>query len=563
MGATNKLLLSLLLLLSATHSYVAVNSQDAMDVSSALFYANAKGEEFYLVYPGSNIFFVAGQIGRPGDILLVESPDKAMLAGIRGSLEANGNSVEVLSFTGTQLNLELARRSGSTKFILTDPVYGYNIVSLVAYAKSTNSYLIFANKTNADEVASFLSANRPDSVLLYGTLDEEVTAAVDALGVTAETINAGGRYEDNIQILERYFALHPETKDVLFTDGTVLEASINAGEFPVILVSTVIPDRTYNFLLEKVRSGQIKVGTLIGSANLDPVYNMMRKINNELGEKKLGVYVKFGQAITGQGREPGPLSMFPLPSPFADVSLDEASYNPALGAFELVYTNRGNAPAYVKSSIAVLLDGTQIGTIGDEQSYIIKRGEKKGMRYPFPNPGEGQLAINDTTYYGISRYSFDRGFIKYMDVGRISFLDRSSLYIPDASYIPWEDKLTLRVRNNGTEDAFYRLSISYVNDEGFTFYEEEQVRNISAGRNEIITISGVIQLPMDKADKTTMNVTAVYGAREAFLENETTAPVEMEGFPWWILLILLIILLAAYWHYRGKKGEKTASAKAK
>jgi hypothetical protein len=271
--------------------------------------------------------------------------------------------------------------------------------------------------------------------------------------------------------------------------------------------------------------------------------------------------VKFGQA-TAAGGEPGPLFVFPLPSPHADVSLDEASYNPASGAFELVYTNRGNAPAYMQSNIVVLLDGQQAGTIGDAEKYMIKRGEKKGMRYPFPNPGEGQLAINDTTYYGISRHSFDKGFIKYMDAGRISFVDGSSIFMPDASYSPLEDKLTVRVRNNGSEDVFYRLSVSYVNEEGFTFYEEEQVRNISAGRNEIITITGVIQLPMEKADKTTMNVTAAYGAREAFLEKEAFAPVKIEGFPWWILLILLL-LLVAYWYYRKKrKGKEAIAAEA-
>ncbi|MEW5995970.1 MAG: hypothetical protein AB1657_00025 [Candidatus Micrarchaeota archaeon] len=557
MGAKRLLLACLLLAIS--YPFVVVNSQDPSDVSSALFYANAKGEDFYLVYPGSSPFITVAQVGRQGSILLVESPNRQVIAGLKEGLEANGNAVEVVSSTGTDMNLELAGRSGSRSFILSDPVYGYNVVSAVAYAKHTGSYLIFANKSSISEVSSFLGQNRPDSILLYGTLDDEVPVAINGLGLTAETINNGDKYEDNIAMLDKYFALRPEIRDVLFTDGSVLEESINEGDFPAVLVSDVIPGSTYGYLFSEVSSGQIVVGTLIGNAHLDAVYDMMKRINSNFEEKKLNVFVKFGQA-TGAGGEPGPLSMFPLPSPHADVSLDEASYNPALGAFELVYTNKGNAPAYVKSSIAVLLDGNQIGTIGDEQSYVIKRGEKKGMRYPFPNPGEGQLSINDTTYYGLSRYSFDKGFIKYMDVGRISFVDRSSLSLPDASYSPLEDRLTVRVRNNGTEDAFYRLSVSYVNDEGFTFYEEEQVRNISAGRTEIIALSGVIQLPMEKADKTAMNVTATYGAREAFLEKEASAPVKIEGFPWWILLLLLLLLLILFWYYRKKKKEKEAAA---
>jgi len=147
-------------------------------------------------------------------------------------------------------------------------------------------------------------------------------------------------------------------------------------------------------------------------------------------------------------------------------------------------------------------------------------------------------------------------------VGRISFVDQSSLLLSDAIYYPLEDKLMVKVRNNGEKDAFYRLSVAYVNDEGLTVYEEEQVRNLSAGRNEIITLTGVIQLPQEKADRTTMNATATYGAREAFLEKQASTPVKIESFPWWILLILLLILLIiAYWYYRKRKGEKKEEPK--
>jgi hypothetical protein len=236
--------------------------------------------------------------------------------------------------------------------------------------------------------------------------------------------------------------------------------------------------------------------------------------------------------------------------------LDSATYNPSSGSFELVYRNSGNAPAYVRSTITVLLDGERVGSIGDEETYLIKKGETKGRRYPFANPGEGQLSINDTTYYGLSKYSFDKVFIKYMDVGRISFVDDSSLELNDAYYSPLEDRLSMKVRNSGQSDIYYRISVTYENEDGITFYEEETVRNLSANRNEIVSLAGVIQLPMEQADQTKMNVTAIYGAREAFMEKEITSPVEIGGFPWWILLIILLLLALIYWHYRKKRKEK-------
>lgn len=551
----------LLAIIGLAHPYVVANSQDAMDACSAISYANARGEEAYLVYPNVDLFVASGQIGARGNILLISPSNKEMISGLGGMLRSNGNSVDTLSSTGQQLNLELASRSGVKKFIVLDPAYGYDFVSVIAYAKATGSYILFANASTASEVASFISRAGPNAVLLYGSLDEEVKSAVSGAYPGAQEISTGDKYDDNIQMLRKYFSQYPEKHDVLFADGTELEASIITAELPTVLVSTIIPDQTYEFMLESARSKQVLAGTLIGVVNLDPVYDMMKKVNSNGLERNLTVYVKFGQA-TGRGGSPGPLSVFPLPSPAPSVSLVSASYNPSIGAFELAYANTGNAPAFVKSSIAVLLGGSQIGSVGDEEPYPIRRGEVKGMRYPFPNPGEGQLSINDTTYYGLSKYSFDKGFIKYMDVGRISFVDQSSLLLSDASYSSWEDKLTVKVRNNGERDAFYRLAVSYVNDEGLTVYEEEKVRNLSAGRNEIITLTGVIQLPQEKADRTAMNVTATYGAREAFLEKQASTEVRIEGFPWWILLVLLLIILViAYWYYRKKKGEKKEEQK--
>jgi len=551
-------LLVVLLVLGLVHPLVVVNSQDPVDVSSAVFYANIKGEQLLVLTPDLNTFTFARMSGRGGNIFLIESPTAPMFTGVKSDLEANGNSVELLSSTGPDLNIELARRSGASKFIVSDPAYGYNIVSTIPYAKVTESYLIFANVSNVEQVRSFFNSNRPSSVMQYGTVDAEVSTMIGELGVSTEKIDNGDKYYDNIELLDKYFSIVPSKRDVIFADGSFLEVSITNGDSPVILVSDVMPDRLYSYILQKVRGNQIAAGTLIGSDYVDSVYNLMKNINNELGEKKLSVFVKFGQG-TAQGGTPSALSVFFLPYPYADVSLDSASYNPSSGAFELIYSNKGNAPAYVKSNIVVLKDGQQIGAIGDDEQYMIGRGESKGRRYAFSNPGEGQLSINDTTFYGVSKYTTDRGFMKYMDVGRISFVDQSGLLLADASYSPLEDKLSVKVRNNAETDAFYTLTVAYVNSEGLTKYTEEQIRNISAGTNEIITLSGVVQLPMDKADGTIMNVTAAYGAREAFMEKEASAPVKVEGFPWWILLILLlIILIIAYWYYRKKKKEKEA-----
>jgi len=556
------LLLFLCIIAGLGHSIIVVNSQEATDAASAVFYGNVMGEDVYMLIPGYDMAGSISFIPTYTPVNLVESPSSPAFAGVQSALQARGNSITAVSMTGTALNLELAKRSGARKFIISDPVYGYNVVSTIAYAKATRSYMIFADKDNIYEVYSFLSSNGADSILIYGQVDGEVSQRISELGISTEEINNGDKYDDNTELLDKYLRLNPGEDALIFSDGSFLQPAINSGDAPVMLVSQLIPDRSYNYLLNKVSGGTITSATLIGGDFVDPVYDLMRRINANFPEKKFSVFVMFGQGSSAGGQAEN-LRIFPLPYPSAEVSLDSASYNPSIGAFEVVYSNRGNAPAYVRSNIVVMLDGQPAGTIGDEDQYIIGRGQSMGVRYPFGNPGEGQLAINDTTYYGLSKYSFDKGFVQYMDVGRISFVDNSQVSIRDASYSPLEDKLSLRVKNDGAEGAFYRISVSYVDDEGLTVYEDQQVRNLSSGRSEIIVLGGVIGLPADKAGGATMNATVSYGARQAFLDKRAYAPVQMESFPWWVLLIVLILLLALIYIYlRGRKRKKEEEPEA-
>ena len=558
-------ILFFLLLVGMLNAYVVVNSHEGIDVTSAIYYAHTSGEEYFYVTPGSDMVLTARQIGNRDEVTLMEAANNPMFAGFKSALEAQGNTVSVLTSTNPlEFNLRLAGDSGAKNFIITDPNYGYNVASVVAYAKAKGAYLIFATRENADSVVLFLSTASPSSVLLYGFIDEEIPSALDENGISYEQINTGDKYEDNIEILKKYFQLVPDCNQVTFTDGTFLEPTIDSGEYPVVLVSTVVPNSMRSFMLEEVRGGQVKVGVLVGNQLIDPVYDLMKYINEELGEKRFSVFVKFGQASSASSGLQV-LSTFPLPTAYAEVSLDSATYNTASGAIELVFSNKGNAVAFVKSTVPVLINGKPYTTVGDEEPYTIRREGKQGVRYPL-SVEEGKIAINITVYYGTTR-NFDKGFIQYLDVGRVDYIDQSMLAIESAAYTVSEDTLSVKVWNNGSEDVYYRLSVTYSNEGGATSFDDEKVRSLQTGKSEVIQLGGFL-IAEEDAPSTLMNITAVYGSREAFMEKEATAPVEVKvgGFgellgnplPW--LLLLIIILVLAYVYF--KKGEKGGKGKA-
>jgi len=553
-----------LLLVSVASSYIVVNSEDGRDVASVIFYAHLQGEEFRYLPPNTDLVMNARLIGHRGEITLFESTQRPTFIGFDDALKQYGNSVEIVEFQNySDLNLELAGMAGTSKFIITDPNYGDNIVVLISYAKATGSYVLFATKDNADEVSSFLSSSPPSSLLVYGYMDGEVTDALDARGVSYETIDNEDRYLDNIALAKKFFAVSPETHTVLFSDGRALENSIDAGVQPVLLISSVIPDPMHNFILQEVRDGQIGAAVLVGSTHLNPVYNMMKTINAELGSDELTVMVKFGQS-TSPDDGVGQLTMFPLPAAYAEVMLDSAKYNTASGMLELVFSNAGTARAFVQSNTRVLFDGEQFAVVGDEDPFTIRRGESKGMKYPLDLGGRtGDLAINSTVYYGITR-NFDYGFIKYMGVGIISYSDNSVLSLLDAEYLVPDDTLSVKAKNNGTENVYYRLSAEYTNPEGTTVFEDGEIHMLEPGHVEVIQLTGLL-LDSSLAQETEMTVTAEYGGREAFLEKSTSIDAVIDtGFDLLWLLLLLLLLIAAYLYYRKKKGgEKKAKPKPK
>jgi hypothetical protein len=82
-----------------------------------------------------------------------------------------------------------------------DDAYGYNALSVASYAVISNYYVLFANDRNIGIIDSFLSDNKPTSVIIFGQVDEVVKTRLAKYN--PETINLGDRFDNNIEMVKR------------------------------------------------------------------------------------------------------------------------------------------------------------------------------------------------------------------------------------------------------------------------------------------------------------------------------------------------------------------------
>ncbi len=546
------LLLAVSLCFSAT---VVINSQDGRDVVSGVYYAALKGDRAVFVPPSYSESVTYGKIGWNGEVLLIQSSSNPLITGMANELRNKGNTVEIFSSEEPYAaNRLLAEKARATKFILVDPVYGYNTVSALPYAKLNGMYLIFADKGMKNEVISFLRGRGATDILIYGYMDGEIKDALDANGLPYREINTGDKFDDNMELVDRYFSENPSKKQALFSDGNAFEDTIAAGDDPVILISPVIPASVYNFIREKASSGQLKVGMVVDREYAQTAYDLKKSVNSELGQDALHVLVKFGQSVPSAGSGLFDVDLFPVRGPILGLAIRGAQYNTATGQIEITYENTGNALEYVSSRMVVFVDGRQVQTIGDEEPFQVGRGQQLGRGYPI-SIESGQIALNMTAMYGSSKKSTENGIVVFLDAGRLEYTDRSSLEVSGFTEEQESGDLLVTYYNPGEVASYFRADAAINASGRITRIEDDRLYELSAGEAKIVKFPGVMK------DAAGAVAGANYGSRAAFLEKRVEGqyvPAPKSAFDMNLILILLVALLVAVvgyllWEKKGKK----------
>jgi hypothetical protein len=535
-----RLFLLLLLATQISFAMVVVNSLDGRDVVSGIYYAADTHDEVVFLTPGSSEVMTYSRIGTGKDILLIQSADHAIVAGMANNLKERGNDVElVTSADPLETNLQLAGRSGASSFILVDPVYGYNTVSALAYAKLNSMYLIFTDKNDGEAVVAFLQSKSPGRIMVYGYMDNEVKNLLDEKGLQYQEINNGDKFEDNLELSGLYFSQSPSKKQVILSDGNAFEATIAAGDDPVILISSLIPTSVKDYMTQKAMAGQIQVAMIVDESYAQTAYDLKESINQGAGSKVFSVFVKMGEGTSGNEGQVTPVELFQLPGPSLGLKIAKAEYNQVDKKLEITYENTGNALEYVQSSILVLVDGAYVATVGDEEPFVLGREKIYGIAYPL-DVENGQITINATSYFGSSRKSREGGIITLMDAGKVEFVDTSALAIPEFTHDKATNDLMVSFANNGTVTAYFQPYAVVDMNGTKTTVTDESTYQLGAGEGRMVRFPGIVK------SGSAIVAGAEYGAREAFLGKKLEkefVPQAQEGLPITMLILGAIIIL--------------------
>ena len=549
-------------------NYVVINSKSGLDVLSGIYYANSIGEGARFMPYNGNVQLTAAKTGSGRDILLIQSVNTPVTTFLQGEIEKT-NTVTVFAATddGLKTNLDLAEKSGVNKFIIIDPSFGQNAISVMSYAKRTGSYVIFAYSGNIDNVVSFLDGKANPQITVFGYVDSVTKEKLAKYAPS--TIGKGeDKYEDNVAIVSKEIAEYG-VKQAIMADGTYIEEGMVDGAFPVVLVSPIVSDYTYNFVLDSARSKTLNYYTLIGSNLVNPTYDLKKKVQAQLlSEGKnitIGVVVKFGQSVPGnQGVYP--LDMFPVPFYSIGLSIDSLKYNKATGKVELTITSAAEGPEYYQSEIHVKQDGAELKVIGDSGPSVLERGETKGLQYDYTLPSleQGNITADVIVRFGETSKSLTSFSAKTANLATYTFVDTSNLDVTGASYSNGD--LRINVKNVGDQDALVQTAVDLVVGGSKTTVKSDAIETATTGSITVVTIPIALSAADIEANKD-VKVMLTYGARSGFLEKtkEATVPLQVakeepKGIdPLMIALIILLIILiivVVYFATRSSKEEK-------
>ena len=556
-----------MLLLSTVYAedYVAINSYDGRDVLSGVFYANAKDLPVKFLTPNSDASLFAAKVGSNHDVLLIQS-DVPVSTFIESDIKARNNSVEVYSTTDAMAtNLDLAKRSGAKSFIIVDSAFSDSAISVMPYAALTDSYVLLANNGNAQEVAEAVEG--ANKVMIYGLVDSGVTAALSSFN--PQQIGTGeDKFEDNVEIVNMMMSDY--NKDtVIFSDATFLEESIATSENPVVLIGKLVPDVTYDFVKQKVRSGDLKASLLLGNSLVTPVYDMRERMEDEFESeglnKSFGIMVKFAQVIPSEETGVLVLDTFPLPSYKPAMEVGDVFYSTNDQQVMVSVDNIGEGPAYYTLEVRVQVDGADFKVFGPSETELIERGAQASEAYDFDmsSVSSGNVSAVVIVKFGSSKNSLEEFVTSTGLLESIEYVDESEVLVQSAKYN--DGLLQVTIKNSGEVPAYEFAKVSLVMD-------GEPV-SVTAGDTKSIEPGSLMteQFPLELSEEDlsanqNVTVTVNYGARQGFLNKQAAFVVDLkkggDEFPWIYAIAALVVLAIGVYFVTSKKGgEKPKTGK--
>lgn len=492
------------------------------------------------------------------NLFVVSSRQQPYFVGYESFLKSKGyaNAQELVT---RNANLDLAQRlTNITKFIIIDPAYGYNAISAAPYAIVSQSYVLFADRRNIDEVLNFLKNRKVDHLILFGQLDREVKDALATFN--PEVMNEGDRFSNNLAMVKKYQELR-HVRQVILTNGEFIEASMLSGKDPVVFIGKAnVPEVVRDF----IKKSDIEVGILIGNELIGTATFVRRQLG-------ISVFVKFAQgARTPKGAiaQVEDLDRFRMPSYNVKLEITKIVYNKATRSIEITYHNPVDLAVFFKSTVTVEGGDAPI-VLGDEEPLFLDKGAYKTVVYSHDTDGQ-QLLLQDSreytakifTIFGEAPKSLDQALQATLKIGFIDVADETMVNITGLYYNRGRKAFFVIVKNTGSVDAYVQPEIVdlLVNDEQVTVASDKVVA-VPAGEEAKIPVS-IEMADADFEANPTVKVRAYYGEREIALVKvaEATFPLAFGGGVGAgmivTLLVVIFILLVLAWLGTKKKCKQ-------
>lgn len=519
-------------IIAADFNYVISNSEDWRDVYSAMLLASLENAGSDFLVSTSHGQILLNGINKGRDILVVTSREKPYVFNYPSMIEIEGFSSvrEIVVDSG---NLELIDELPDIKdFIVVGDSYGYNAVSAIPLAVSTKSWVFLASRVNIQEIDNILNGRDVDSLLIYGYVDTEVTQTLSKYN--PEIINTGDRFEDNIQIVEKY-SEKDSIEQVILTNGEFLEKEIVSGLNPILFTGREnVPGK----IAEYIKSSDITVGVLIGNDLIGAATNIRKSTG-------ISVMVKFARGArertAGIAAVEG-LDLFYLPVPTLDLEIYSIKYNRATSQLEVTYRSNSNMPTYFKGTLTLISESGTL-RVGDLESVFISPGDLKTVVYDGVNLEGDDITAEYYTIYGESPTSMDRVLEGSVFVGIVSVLDGCQLDVKYVKYNKQEKAFMIKVKNLADVECWVTIELRdiLINNIKQTIGTESS-ENVHPGSSKRIFIPQRM-IDYDLEENPFVDLVAYYGERRDSLVNLFKGRFELDYQRFTTLTYLIIILI--------------------
>ena len=526
---------------------IIVNSEDWRDVYSTMLYGNLQGETADFLVSDKHATLILNAIPKTESIKAFSSEKNPFIIGYESILKNSGYSAEEYVYDG--FNLELAKLLDVSNFIIIDDAYGYNAISVAPYAIASESFVLFADRTNIRQVDNFLSDRVVDNLMIYGHVDREVKNTLQKYN--PEIINKeGDRFLNNIEIVKKYQEIKP-SKQAILTNGEFIEKEIMSGVEPVLFIGTNnVPDS----IREYVQGSEIDIGVLIGNELVGTATYIRRNVG-------ISVFVKFAQgarAPKGAISQVEALDMFYLPTYILNIEIDSIKYNKATNMLEVSIRNTEDQAVYFKGTYSLTDSAGFKQTVGDISPIFLDGNELKTITYDVEPMAEGKITGEVYIIYGESKGSMEKVIDTTFEIETVEILDKCDIKINSLVYDKRKKAFYVELENIADVTCYADVElVDILLDGELKNIGSEDIVEIQPGKKAKSEIKAKLE-EEDIEDNEIIKGKVHYGERKNALIKikEFQFELVLKGFDYWtftLILVIIALLILIYLKRRKKK----------